>query len=175
MYVDNNELYQDIVEWKARLAADPTTRMPDKIGKAIMLIANGLTGHWRFNRYTEDWKEKMVGDAVETCVKNLKSFDTVQYKNPHAYITMICARCFINRKNIEKKAHAAKMKYFIEHVFDFEDEELSGMVDFDFYSDMVNKVNEFEASNEKKPKKEIESIPDALSWLEAYNEADDTN
>lgn len=149
MYVDNKELYGEIVKWKADLAINPNARMPDAIGSAILLISNGFTKHWRFARYTEDWKELMVGDAIETCCKYLSSFDTERYDNPHAYITMICARCFINRIRIEKKHDAAKYKFFIETVYDSEDEDMNKLVDIDFYNDISSKVTDFEQSEKK--------------------------
>lgn len=165
VYVDNTELYNNIVTWKAELAKNDTTRIPNSIGLAIMNIANGFTNYWRFSRYTDSWKELMVGDAVETCIKYLKSFDTDKYDNPHAYITMICARCFIQRIRIEKKRDAAKYKYFIEHVYDEDDEDMAQLVDYDFYMDMTSKVSEYEASQKKHTKK-AKVQPAGISWLE---------
>lgn len=166
VYVDNVELYNNIVLWKAELSDNPATRIPDSIGLAIMNIANGFTNYWRFSRYTESWKELMVGDAVETCIKYLKSFDTDKYNNPHAYLTMICARCFIQRIRIEKKREAAKYKFFVEHVYDEDDEDMAKLVDYDFYSDMLGKVSEFEAT-QKKPTKKPKVQPIGISWMES--------
>lgn len=164
MYIKNEDLYKQIVEWKAALAVNPETRMPEVIGKAIMDTANGFTNYFRFSRYTDDWKEAMVGDAVETCVRKLHLFDTDRYTNPHAYITMICARCFFNRIKYEKKKAATKYKYFIEHVFDFEDEDMVKSVDIDFYNDMVSKVHEFDEQSKKAPVEKVQPV--GISWME---------
>lgn len=129
-----------------------------------MLIAEQFTNYWRFVRYTDDWKELMVGDAIETCVKNLRCFDADKYSNPHAYITMICYRCFINRIRLEKKRTAAKYKYFIEHVFDFDDEDMAKLVDVNFYNDMAEKVNEIDNMKPAVVKKKEQPI--GISWLE---------
>lgn len=166
-YVDNEELYNEVVVWKKQLEQDPSSRMPDSIGLAIMTIAHNFTNHWRFIRYTDDWKELMVGDAIETCVKYLNRFDTEKYKNPHAYITMICARCFLARVDIEKEKDAAKYRFFIENVFDADDEEMAAMVDVDFYSDMMKKVNDYENSRKRNnSKKRKKPTTDALQWME---------
>lgn len=165
IYVDNEKLLNDIVEWKSKLEKDPSTRMSDSIGIAIMNIANGFTNYWRFSRYTDDWKELMVGDAVETCVKYLKSFDATRYDNPHGYITMICARCFFGRIEKEKERDAAKYKYFLEHVHDEDDEDMAKLVDVDFYNDMMSKVNDFEKNRKKHIQKKKLKVG-ALDWME---------
>ncbi|AUE22573.1 sigma factor for late transcription [Aeromonas phage Ah1] len=152
-YVDNEELYQAFVAWKEKLKENPNERMPEFIGGAIMKIAEGFTHHWRFNRYTDTWKEAMVGAAIDVCLRYCKNFDTQRYSNPHAYISMICARAFFNRIKFMKQEEAAKYKYFLEHVHDGEDEDMAKLVDVAFYNDMMTKANEFEANRKIKPKK----------------------
>ncbi|ADM80002.1 sigma factor for T4 late transcription [Aeromonas phage phiAS5] len=170
-YVDNEWLYQEFKSWKDHLKENPNHPMPNSIGSAIMKIANGFTNYWRFSRYTDTWKELMVGDAVETCLKYCKNFDTDRYTNPHAYITMICARAFIARIRHSKKEEAAKYKYFLEHVHDAEDEDMAKLVDLAFYNDMMTKANDFEA-NLKKTKAKKPKQPVGLSFLE--DDEDDT-
>lgn len=168
-YVDNKTLYDEFVKWKAALAVNPETRMPESIGDSIMKIANGFTNYWRFSRYTDTWKELMVGDAVETCIKYAKNFNPEEYTNAHAYITMICARSFFNRIEKEKEKEAAKYKYFIEHVYDEDDEDLVQLVDIDFYNDMATKVSDYEAGI-KKPTKKEKIQPIGMSWLEVEDD-----
>lgn len=164
-YVDNKFLFNEFVKWKEELKNNPDLRMPETIGESIMKIANGFINYWRFSRYTDTWKELMVGDAIEVCIKYAKNFDPEKYNNAHAYLTMICARAFFARINREKEKEAAKYKYFIEHVYDENDEDLTKLVDIDFYNDMANKVYEFEAGI-KKPVKKEKVQPIGVSWLE---------
>lgn len=171
-YVDKKFLYDEFVKWKNDLKTNPDIRMPETIGDSIMKIANGFINYWRFSRYTDPWKELMVGDAVETCIRYAKNFDPDNYNNAHAYLTMICARAFFSRINKEKEVEAAKYKYFIENVYDEDDEDLVSLVDIDFYNDMANKVSEFE-SNIKKPIKKDKKQPIGISWLEESEESTD--
>lgn len=171
-YVNNEELYQAFVAWKEKLKENPSERMPEFIGSSIMKIAYGFTNYWRFSRYTDTWKELMIGDAVETCLKYCKNFDTERYTNPHAYITMICARSFIARIRHSKKEEAAKYKYFLEHVHDAEDEDMAKLVDLSFYNDMMTKANDFEATMKNQKAKKPKQLG-GLSFLEDDDGADE--
>lgn len=158
-YVDNKALLAYIKEWQAKRQVDPDTPLSNPIGKAIMDIAYNLTRRWNFSGYTADWKEQMVGDAVETSVKYIKNFDTENYSNPHAYITTICFRAFQNRIKRERKESVVKYKYFVEEVFDHDDADMSAQVDMDFYQDMVNKIADYD--RHKKKTEKVDSEPDA--------------
>ena len=171
-YVDSKALYIVMCDWKAKMEENPDEPMPESMGKAIMDIAYGLGGRWNFARYTDTWKENMISDAIEVCVKNVKGFDTVKYNNPHAYITMICFRAFQNRIKKEKRDTAGKYKFFVEHVYDADCSDMARMVDNDFYQDMVKKINDYESSNKSKPVVKQKDQLGGLSWLEEDNDDD---
>lgn len=162
-YVDNKALLGFIKEWQAKRQIDPETQLPNSIGKAIMDIAHNLSRRWNFSGYTADWKEQMVGDAVEASVKGIKNFNTEDYNNPHAYITTTCFHAFQNRIKRERKESVIKYKYFVEEVFDHDDADMSAQVDMDFYQDMVNKIADYDRHKKKPEKVDSEPSPDVPS------------
>lgn len=148
-YVDNKALLQAIKEWQAKRDLNPDTPLCNVIGKAILDISNNLVRRWNFSGYTPDWKEQMVGDGIEAAIKCVKSFDTENYSNPHAYITTTCFRAFQNRIKLEREGSVVKYKYFVEEVYDADCADLSALVDPTFYQDMVNKIAEYDDAKAK--------------------------
>ena len=168
VYVDNKKLMEDIIQWKKdRLNG---VRMSDSLGLAIMNIVNGFTEYYRFRSYSPIWKEAMVGDAIETLIKRIHNFDETKFDNAHAYVTWISARVFFHQINLEKKKEATKNRYFVECVYDSDDDDMNEMVDPAFYLDIVDKVNSYEM-NVKKPKQK-EKVGE-LDWL--YDIEDDSD
>jgi len=73
-----------------------------------MLIAEGLSHKPGFINYP--FRDDMVGDAIENCVRYAHNFDSDKYSNPFAYFTQICYYAFIRRIGKEKKQLYVKMK-----------------------------------------------------------------
>lgn len=153
-YVDNILLYKEFVLWRKKLEKDPSAKMNDIIGKAILDISAGLIKFHLFNRYTQNWKDEMVGFSIVNCVRYAKNFNDALYTNPHAYLSKCCEMQFIAFIKKEKKENTKRYKQFIKEVFDLDMVD-QGRVDYNFYLDLNNKVNEYEKTVEKKrPKKE---------------------
>lgn len=165
-YVDNKLLLQAIINWQAKRAINPDTPLCNTIGKAILDVSHNLSRRFNFSGYTEDWKEQMVGDGIETAVKYIKNFDAENYSNPHAYLTMICFRAFQNRIKVERKESVKKYKYFVEEVYDADCADWNAHVDPTFYQDMVNKIADYDdtvAKNASKPTTELIVEDDIVS------------
>lgn len=112
-YVDKKEFYDQIVLRKAELArceaADlPKPKVNDKIGKMILDIATNLSFRYNFINYT--YREEMVGDAIETCIRYVDNFDPEKSKNPFAYFTQICYFAMIRRITKEGKQNDIRKK-----------------------------------------------------------------
>jgi len=106
MYLDNSELLTELEIYKK------TNRMSEKLGGMILKIAKNYATLGRFAGYT--WTDDMIGEAVLTCVKYLKAFDSTRYSkpNPFAYITTICKNSFIAYiKNQKKHANIKNTLY----------------------------------------------------------------
>lgn len=146
-YVDNKALYTSLCEWKEELKTNPDKVLPDEVALGIVKIAQNLTRRYNFSGYTQSWKEEMVGDAIEHCLRYIKNFNTDKFNNPHAYITRICFNAFVQRLNKEHKQTAIKYKVFLcESVNNLEEGEL----DMEFYQQMVERVHDYETSKSQK-------------------------
>ncbi|AAQ81366.1 gp55 [Aeromonas phage 31] len=160
-YVDNKALYQNICKWKQDMReAGHHIKMPDSIGIDILKIAKGFTGYWKFTGYTQNWKDGMVADAVESVIKGLVNFDEHNYKNPHAYITQACFNAFIGYIKSEKREMATKYRYFLTNVYDEHDSDMSRIADEGFIQDIHDKLVVYEASikSKKKDKPELPNL-----------------
>lgn len=118
-YVDNERLYKDFVWYISQLnkyekgKIEEKPRMTNYMGECFMKIAHGYSNHHLFKGYTNAWKEEMIDEAIEACIKYSKSFDPEKYNNPFTYITYICHTAFLKRIKIEKRLQYKKNKYFV--------------------------------------------------------------
>jgi DNA-directed RNA polymerase specialized sigma24 family protein len=105
-YVENADLLVALTkyatEYKLAKANNlELPRVPENVGKCIMLIANKLSNSPNFYRYS--YKEDMVADGIENCLSYLHNFNPDKSKNAFAYITQICWYAAIRRITKEKK------------------------------------------------------------------------
>lgn len=157
-YVDKGELYTVMCEWKNQLKNDPNARIPEKLGEAILLIAhNQIRCHNTF-AYTQSWKDEMIGDAIEYCCRYLHNFDTEKYTNVYGYISQICRNGFAQRIKIEKTNTAVKYKYFINEALDYENEDQDHRVDYDFYRQMLGRVDEYDSNRKYRREEKKEKL-----------------
>lgn len=122
-YVSNKEFSQavvdyctDVKEWQKEGAAGRPV-VTDYIAQCFLRIANGLSHKANFVRYT--YREEMVMDAVENCLKAIENYDidaATRSGNPNAfaYFTQISWYAFLRRIQKEKKQQDIKMKFMSE-------------------------------------------------------------
>ena len=139
-YVDNKKFYQEIVEYKelvARSADLPP--VPEYIAKCFLEIANGLSYRPNFINYT--YKEEMILDGVENCLRYCLNFDGEKSKNPFSYFTQIIYYAFLRRIEKEKKQSYIKNKLTsnYEHVAD---SSVKVYYDDDLINDFERKIEE---------------------------------
>lgn len=113
-YVDNHQFYKDLVEFskqekEAELAGTELPRVPECIGKAIFDIARNFANLHSFRGYS--YVDEMVSDAVEVCLKYVRSFDPEKSTNPYGYFTRTIHRAFIRRINEEEKSRYSALKF----------------------------------------------------------------
>jgi hypothetical protein len=121
-YVNNKEFSQAVVDYvnsvrAAEKSEAPIPRIPEYIGRCFLKIAEGLSHKPNFIRYT--YREEMVMDAVENCIKAIMNYNVAAATrtgapNAFAYFTQICYFAFIRRITKEKKQQDIKFRY-IEH------------------------------------------------------------
>lgn len=94
--------------------------IPNYIAQCFLRIAEGLSHKANFVRYT--YREEMVMDAVENCLKAIENYDVeaaTRSGNPNAfaYFTQISWYAFLRRIQKEKKQQDIKMKFISEADF----------------------------------------------------------
>lgn len=118
-YVNNREFSNCVVEYvrsmnEAIEAEEPVPQVTDYIASCFLKISNGLSHKPNFIRYT--YKEEMVMDAVENCLKaignyNIDAATRTGKPNAFAYFTQICYFAFIRRITKEKRQNDIKWEY----------------------------------------------------------------
>ena len=132
-YVNNAEFSQAVVDYvstvnEAKQNQQPLPIVPDYIAQCFLRIAEGLSHKSNFIRYT--YREEMVMDAVENCLKAIENYDIAAATrtgkpNAFAYFTQIAWYAFLRRIAKEKKQQDIKLKYLTKSgVENFIDNEL---------------------------------------------------
>lgn len=124
-YVNNKDFSQAVVDYvklldEARAQGTPDDELPivpNYIASCFLRIAEGLSHKQNFIRYT--YREEMVMDAVENCLKAITNYDVeaaTRSGNPNAfaYFTQISWYAFLRRIAKEKKQQEVKDKYLTE-------------------------------------------------------------
>jgi hypothetical protein len=153
-YVDNVQFFKDIMEYKkacrvAKKNGAIKPKIPDKIGKCLLLIAqNQLNKSW-FMGYTQSYKEEMLGDAMENVIQYFDNFDPKKSHNPFSYMSQICYFAFKRRIDREKKQLYTKYKMVQQSgVMDVIEHEQPGDDDHQVDVQMYDNLNEFIARYE---------------------------
>ena len=125
-YVNNKDFTAAIVEYctetqKTRKRGEPDPMVPDYIASCFLRMCEGLSHKSNFVRYT--YREEMVMDAVENCLKALAKYDvSVKTRsgtpNAFGYFTQIAWFAFLRRITKEKKQHDVKLKFIAEQGLD---------------------------------------------------------
>ena len=118
-YVNNREFSQKVVEYCESVteAISQNKQIPivtDYIATCFLKIAEGLSHKSNFIRYT--YREEMVMDAVENCLKaitnyNIEAATRTGAPNAFAYFTQICYYAFLRRIAKEKKQQDIKFRW----------------------------------------------------------------
>ena len=112
-YVDNKLFFVEMQKWKAEIdESDEVDDLPPMVteymGDCFQKIATHLSYRPNFINYT--YREEMIGDGIENCIRYAKNFNPEKSKNPFAYFTQIIYYAFIRRITKEKKQTSIKQK-----------------------------------------------------------------
>jgi hypothetical protein len=118
-YVNNKEFSQSVVDYvtsvnEAREKTEDEPIITEYIGRCFLKIAEGLSHKPNFVGYT--YREEMVMDAVENCIKAIMNYDVKKatrtgLPNAFAYFTQITYFAFLRRIAKEKKQQDIKERY----------------------------------------------------------------
>ena len=162
-YVNNKdflaalEVYAAAVE-RAKLNDEPKPQIPKYIGECFLKIANHLSYKPNFVNYM--FKDDMICDGIENCVRYIHNFNPEKSKNPFAYFTQIIYYAFLRRITKEKKQQSIKQKIIdndtlkTHDVMEYDDDVYDNTY-IDFLKDNLPRE---EAPKKKKRKKGIENF-----------------
>lgn len=132
-YVNNRDFSNAVNEYviKANAAKEadaPIPQITNYIGECFLRISEGLSHKHNFARYT--YREEMVMDAVENCIKAINNYDIEKATrtgkpNAFSYFTQIAYFAFLRRIEKEKKVQDIKWNYI----------ERAGIEEFVHYGD----------------------------------------
>ncbi len=122
-YVDNKRFFAEMVAYKTAVEkSGDDLPIPDYLGECILKIAQGLSFRPNFINYT--YREEMVSDGIENCIRYFRNFDPKKSKNPFSYFTQICYFAFIRRIAKEKVQVAIREKVIDRmDIFDLADQQ----------------------------------------------------
>ena len=172
-YINNQEFSQAVVDYvtvvkTAKSSASQLPVVPDYIAVSFLKIAENLSHKSNFIRYT--YREEMVMDAVENCLKAIENYDInaatrTGKPNAFAYFTQIIWYAFLRRITKEKKQQEIKEKYLsqsgIEAFLQAEGDDVATNVAAHFVDTLKDRIDRVKAhdfeiktfANKNKPKK----------------------
>ena len=168
-YVNNKQFSFAVVDYvnSVKTALNEEKNPPkvtNYIAECFLKIAEGLSHKSNFIRYT--YREEMVMDAVENCLKAIHNYDieaATRTGNPNAfaYFTQICYYAFLRRIAKEKKQQDVKFKYI----------ETSGLEDFIHYDpSMSDAAHEVERAFVDELRDRIDKIRDNDTKIKEFAE-----
>lgn len=112
-YVNNKEFFAAILERKELLKkaeeeGNDIPQISNYLGECILKIANNLANKGNFNGYS--FKDEMICDGIENCIKYFDKFDPEKSSNPFSYYTQIIYFAYLRRIAKEKQQYQLKHK-----------------------------------------------------------------
>jgi len=159
-YVNNKQFSLAVVEYiekirQAKKECKEIPVVPDYIAECFLKISEGLSHKSNFIRYT--YREEMVMDAVENCLKavtnyNIDAATRTGAPNAFAYFTQICYYAFIRRIAKEKKQQDIKFKFIersgVEH-FILNEEEDNIDIERTFFDELRERIDKVKEADQE--------------------------
>ena len=132
-YIDNKKFYAEMKKYidackEAKAEGKEVPIVPNYIADCFIKIATKLSTKHQFIGYT--YRQDMISDAIENCIRYVKSFNPEKTDNPFAYFTQFAKNSFLHRINKERQEQYIKAKSMDNML-------LTGMMDSDMISGTV--------------------------------------
>ena len=162
-YVDNEAFFAAMQE-RIKLVKEaeenglPKPKITEFLGECIFKIATNFANLRSFNRYP--FKEDMILDGVENCLRVIDNFDETKTHNPFSYFTQIVYYAFLRRITKEKKQIYIRSKIISsnEHQFyELQNHDETGEYT-NYYNEYMKTYNNFDGSIFEKHIKEKDKV-----------------
>lgn len=135
-YVDNKKLTKELGIWAKKVreqleCGEKPDKMTDYIAQCVFDICHNMSYKASFINYT--YKDEMIGDAIENCVRYLKNFDVEKNQNAFGYVSTIAYYAYIRRIKKENKRHVEHLLYIRKT---FSEDEIRTALDADNPNDV---------------------------------------
>ena len=141
-YVNNKEFLAALEVYiaqvnRAKLNDKEPPQIPRYIGECFLKIANHLSYKPNFVNYM--FKDDMICDGIENCVRYIHNFNPEKSKNPFAYFTQIIYYAFLRRIQKEKRQLEIKNKILSKSGYDqvFHTDDKTGHSDYNTIKENV--------------------------------------
>lgn len=161
-YVNNKDFTNAVIEYctevqACRKAGKPEPMVTNYLAESLLKINERLSHKSNFVRYT--YREEMVMDGVENCLKALANFDPTASTrggkpNAFGYFTQISWFAFLRRIQKEKRQQDLKLRYIAESGLDEfmvdpdEDPEVAKVVQ-NFVDSLRRRIDDVKEKDEK--------------------------
>lgn len=138
-YVSNRELTEELTKYvqkchEMKSIGKDKPVVPDVIAIAIYKMSHRLATKPCFKGYS--WKDEMIFDGIETCLRYIDRFNPEKSSNAFAYVTQILWNAFRRRINIEKEQAAIRDKMIGKHGLDHKIYDVQPQ-DIENYGDLI--------------------------------------
>lgn len=169
-YIDNAKFYEAIVQHRKEIEEakekrlNELPRLSEYIGECFLKMSENLARLPKFANYS--FKDEMIADGYENCIRYYSTFDPTQGYNPFAYFTTTIIRAFIRKINTEEKIRAGLYSNFLETITVGDmhlmtDESGKNLLTHQMYDNINTFLERFE-KKEKEKKEKRKQIPTGL-------------
>lgn len=178
-YINNFDFYDAIVDYKlkcdiARQDALPKPQISRYIGECFNKLAEGLSRRPNFFGYS--YRDDMVFDGIENCLRYVENFNPEKTKNPFAYFTQILWWAFVRRIKKEKTQQYIKYKateiYGVMDTAEYMESADGNIKQLEVYENQYEYIRKYEETELKKFEKTIKEKQVKISGVERFFELD---
>jgi hypothetical protein len=164
-YVDNDEMLAKYIEYQKKRAEAIASGKPEPVltrylGECILKICHRTAYKYNFINYS--FRDEMISDAIENCIRGINSFDHTRSKYIFSYYTTTAWNAFVRRIQREAKQSAIKGRIISELDVDsiVTQEHDNGEYQADFV-EYMKQASDFKLAHDKKAKpldEEVEQL-----------------
>jgi hypothetical protein len=172
-YINNKDFFNALVERKELLITadkegNDVPQISNYLGECILKIANNLANKGNFCGYS--FKDEMISDGIENCMKYFDKFDVTKSSNPFSYYTQIIYFAYLRRIAKEKQQHILKHKIIqsIDNiVFDLQGHD-DDMEFINSYREFLKEISNTEIPIKIRKERTLKHEPVAVHSLEEF-------